>query len=191
MSGGYFDYSQYHIEDIANKLEKSLADIEYAKSVGTIKKKEVYAHLLDINSGKKYWPNWLLDLCYRNDKIEDVEKSLKKWYAIQSKDGKLYYDDGNYQYEVVIYEGEREEWADGKWHLEIEDPEIVEEFKKGLKILKTAAIYAQRIDWLLSGDDGEVSFKERLKEELEELESKPLVDHKYWYEVLKEGNNNE
>ena len=54
--------------------------------------------------------------------------------------------------------------------------------------MKTAAIYAQRIDWLLSGDDGEQSFKERLKEDLDELESKPLIDYDYWKRVMEEDN---
>ena len=40
------------------------------------------------------------------------------------------------------------------------------EFKKGLEILKNAFVYSQRIDWLLSGDDSEESFHQRLKEEL-------------------------
>lgn len=36
----------------------------------------------------------------------------------------------------------------------------------GLFNLKLANIYLHRIDWLLSGDDGEDSFHSRLKEEL-------------------------
>ena len=44
--------------------------------------------------------------------------------------------------------------------------EIIEEFKKGLTYLKIACVYAQRIDWLVSGDDGEDSFHSRLKKEL-------------------------
>jgi len=36
-------------------------------------------------------------------------------------------------------------------------------------MLKKAQIYAQRIDYLISGDDGEESFRERLKEELDKL----------------------
>ena len=40
MSGGHFDYYQYHINDIADKLERNLADIEYAKSIGTVKKEK-------------------------------------------------------------------------------------------------------------------------------------------------------
>jgi len=43
------------------------------------------------------------------------------------------------------------------------------EFKKGLVLLRTAAIYLQRIDWLVSGDDGEETFHHRLKEDLEKF----------------------
>ena len=39
MSGGYFDYQQYHINDIATQLERNLADMEYANSIGKVKKK--------------------------------------------------------------------------------------------------------------------------------------------------------
>jgi hypothetical protein len=39
-----------------------------------------------------------------------------------------------------------------------------------MKSIRVAAVYAQRIDWLISGDDGEESFLERLKEELGQLE---------------------
>ena len=46
----------------------------------------------------------------------------------------------------------------------------INEFRKGIKILKQAEIYADRIDWLLSGDDSENSFHNRLKEELKEAE---------------------
>jgi len=44
-------------------------------------------------------------------------------------------------------------------------------FKEGIEILKKAEIYAQRIDWYLSGDDGEDSLVSRLKEELQSLEN--------------------
>lgn len=48
--------------------------------------------------------------------------------------------------------------------------ETINEFKKGIELLKKAAVYAQRIDWLVSGDDGEERFHQRLKEDLKELE---------------------
>jgi hypothetical protein len=47
--------------------------------------------------------------------------------------------------------------------------DIEEKFKKALVILKQASIYAQRIDWYLSGDDGEDTFIERLEKELKQL----------------------
>lgn len=52
------------------------------------------------------------------------------------------------------------------------DKQTLKEMKKGMEILRKAYVYAQRIDWLLSGDDGERTFHERLKEDLEELKRK-------------------
>lgn len=45
-------------------------------------------------------------------------------------------------------------------------PEVLEKIKEGLDALKKAEIYAQRIDWLVSGDDGPETFLRRLKEDL-------------------------
>jgi len=49
-------------------------------------------------------------------------------------------------------------------------PEIIAKFKEGLEYLTKAQIYAQRIDWLVSGDDGEETFLKRLESDLEEAE---------------------
>ena len=43
------------------------------------------------------------------------------------------------------------------------------EFKHGYVLLRLSEIYAQRIDWLQSGDDGEENFHERLAEDIAEL----------------------
>lgn len=56
----------------------------------------------------------------------------------------------------------------------VEDPfseDDRREFRNALYHVKKAAIYLQRVDWYVSGDDGQESFHERLKEELEELET--------------------
>ena len=47
--------------------------------------------------------------------------------------------------------------------------ETIEEFKKAWVALRVAQVYVQRIDWLVSGDDGEDSFHSRLKRDLEGL----------------------
>jgi hypothetical protein len=42
----------------------------------------------------------------------------------------------------------------------------IAEFKRAVELLNQALIYAQRIDWLVSGDDGEDTFHARLAEDL-------------------------
>lgn len=61
-----------------------------------------------------------------------------------------------------------EKYPEDKFHYRYPD-HVIEEFKKGVEILKQAQVYAQRIDWLVSGDDGEESFIKRLKSDLEKL----------------------
>ena len=116
MSGGYYEYAQYHINDIANAIE------EYINGYSLDEE--------DINDYIK--SRWL----------EDKEKE----YIRKNKHTKPNPFDYN--------------------------KETIKELKKGLAILRKAYIYAQRIDWLLSGDDGEESFHKRLKEELGNLKNK-------------------
>lgn len=62
---------------------------------------------------------------------------------------------------------EKNEWGDNIGNRY--SPETIAEFEKAVKALKLAYEYAQRIDWLLSGDDGEDSFHRRLQAQLGEL----------------------
>jgi len=48
----------------------------------------------------------------------------------------------------------------------LESIENILEGYEGIELLKKAQIYAQRIDWLLSGDDGEDTFHKRLSQDL-------------------------
>lgn len=47
------------------------------------------------------------------------------------------------------------------------DEDAVAHIMMGAKLLSAAGIYLQRIDWLVSGDDGLETFKKRLKQDLE------------------------
>jgi hypothetical protein len=76
-----------------------------------------------------------------------------------------------------------ESWRNKDWydqypedllHYKYPD-EVIEKFKEGLDMLRKAEIYAQRIDWLLSGDDGEESFLKRLREDLDRYERGKLL----------------
>lgn len=118
MSGGRFDYKQWHIDDIVNQLE------EY-----------IYGRELDEDD---------ID-CYINGLFfwSDEDKTKAEKFARKNR-----------RTLPNLYEYSEE---------------TIAEFKRGLDILRQAYVYTQRIDWLLSGDDGEESFHERLREELDEL----------------------
>ena len=47
-------------------------------------------------------------------------------------------------------------------------------FERAIEILKIAEVYTQRIDWLVSGDDGEETFIKRLHKELAEIKAIPI-----------------
>ena len=47
--------------------------------------------------------------------------------------------------------------------------DTMQEFKLAVWYLKQALVYTQRIDWLLSGDDGEETFHSRLASDLKKL----------------------
>lgn len=48
--------------------------------------------------------------------------------------------------------------------------ETIKQFKTAVTLLNTAQIYAHRIDWLISDDDGEESFHKRLKDDLVQMD---------------------
>lgn len=62
---------------------------------------------------------------------------------------------------------EKNEWGNEiGYHY---DDKTIEEFKRAVTLIRQAQVYAQRIDWLVSGDDGEDTFHERLREDLSRL----------------------
>jgi hypothetical protein len=67
-----------------------------------------------------------------------------------------------------------ETWRDSDWYVKYPEDklyynysdEVIEKFKEAVIKLKEAYVYAQRIDWLLSGNDGEDNFLIRLQKDL-------------------------
>lgn len=53
-------------------------------------------------------------------------------------------------------------------------PETILAFEDAIRSLRKAEVYAQRVDWFLSGDDGEDSFHKRLAEDLAEITEKGI-----------------
>ncbi len=64
-----------------------------------------------------------------------------------------------------------EKYPEDKFHYKYPD-EVIFEFNNAVDIISKAQVYMQRIDWLLSGDDGDDSFLKRLKEDLNKIDSK-------------------
>ena len=56
--------------------------------------------------------------------------------------------------------------------------ETIETMKQAYLQLRKAYVYAQRVDWMLSGDDGEDTMQMRLKEELDAVQQE--FDNKDW-----------
>ena len=67
---------------------------------------------------------------------------------------------------VIQNNGVKDQWG----YVDNFSDETIAEFRKGIEILNRAYVYAQRIDWLVSGDDSEPYFHKRLQEELKELD---------------------
>ena len=70
-----------------------------------------------------------------------------------------------------------ENWHDDDWynkypedryHYEYNE-DVIDQFKKAAHAIRVAQIYMQRMDWLLSGDDGEEAFLRRIDEDLKKL----------------------
>lgn len=53
--------------------------------------------------------------------------------------------------------------------LELSD-ETINAMKEAYRQMRIAEIYATRVDWMMSGDDSEDSFRERIKEDLTKFE---------------------
>ena len=96
----------------------------------------------------------LIDVSYDIEKL--VEKNGQPKSAEELKENSWRDDDWYNKY------------PEDKFHYKYPE-EVIEEFKKGVDIIKLAQIYMQRMDWLLSGDDGEESFISRLKQDKEKL----------------------
>ena len=141
MSGGFFNYRQDCITDIADSIEALVENNGRTRS-------ELH------ESGIDEVGDWY---------TRDVD-----WWSSEEMLARLSYWRG------------RESTAETrKWIMEHNqekvvdfEPETIKEFKKALKLLRKAYVYVQRIDWLLSCDDCEENFHERLKKELEALKKK-------------------
>lgn len=65
-------------------------------------------------------------------------------------------------------EGKVESWEE-LHHYEY-PPKVIQKFREAVLHLRVAQAYAHRVDWLVSGDDGEESFLRRLNDDLAKID---------------------
>lgn len=94
---------------------------------------------------------------YIQYRIRDISDAIEK--KIETNKRRPFNNPKDYWEEMC-----NKEWEEnGGRHF---SNETIKAFKDGVYYLRMAEIYAQRIDYLLSGDDGEESFHRRLKEDI-------------------------
>ena len=100
---------------------------------------------------------------YKQHFIQDIYESIESELNKQGKE--------KFKEELWMQKEYYDQYPEEKFNTTY-PVEIQNIFKEGIEILKKAEVYAQRIDWFLSGDDGEDSLKSRLQEDLESLNIK-------------------
>ena len=183
MSGGYFDRNVYAIGEIADSIERDIAR--------ALRPKPEKIH-------KDYWTIYVKDSfgSYHSymgflsfSSYEEAESFLLTDKTIVKAEQK--YSDQHFFVDGVIfqstkrymsdtYDGERipvlysihhcyyDRYPNDADVLELTD-ETIETMKEAYRQIRIAEIYATRMDWMMSGDDGEDSFRERIKEDLAEF----------------------
>lgn len=109
---------------------------------------------------------------YNQWRISEIADQLEDYiygHSIDEEDIEDYIEDHWLEEEEKEYIRKNKHTIPNRYEF---SKKTIKEFKKGLSILRKAYVYAQRIDWLLSADDGEDSFHSRLKEELDNLKNK-------------------
>ena len=171
MSGGHFDYKQ--LNDIADEIE-SIISKETGPRPPAKKEKHKYAYrqfnngstgLVSFPSDNIEWERVRYKMRKDIAEVSDIEQTgAKKSFKAVSIYGEKY----------VVCEDEEEHYFDESgeevFYRDFK-PETLARFREAVGQLRRAAIFAQRIDWLLSGDDGEDSFLRRIDKELAALES--------------------
>lgn len=192
MSGGHFDYHQYQIQKIADTIA-----IEIARALKPKPQKvhEDYWVIYEHDCPSSYHWYW-----YHQEfmTFEEAERFLlmhenivpsEQNYGIShiDKEDKVYRSTklvmcGTEDAEPIprlytIHHCVFDHYPYDADVLEL-TKETIETMKQAYLQLRNAYVYAQRVDWMLSGDDGEDTMQTRLKEELAEIQQE--FDSKDW-----------
>lgn len=189
MSGGYFDRSTYAMREIADTIER---DIARALKPKPEKIQEDYWTIYEKDSFGSYH-NYKDFMSFGS--YEDAESFLLRDKTIvkakQKYANRRFFDDG------VVYQSTKRYMSDTPDGEQIPvlysihhcyydrypynadvlnlSDETINVMKEAYRQIRIAEIYAERVDWMMSGDDSEECFRERIKEDLAEFEKEYAV----------------
>ncbi len=185
MSGGHFDYQQYRMRDIADTIEYDIARALQPKPAMVHEDYWIINVMDNHLSSYHTYGSYMEFTSYEEAELclishYDITKAEQKYVnassfrddtVFQSKKHKM---DCTLDGEAVpvlyaIHHCVYDHYPFDSGVLELTD-ETIEIMKVAYRQIRIAEIYAQRVDWMMSGDDGEDDLQERLKEELEEFE---------------------
>ena len=192
MSGGHFNYSQSLIREIADTIE-----IEIAKAL-LPKPQKVHEDYCTIEEHD--CPCSYHDYCryHKFKTYEEAERFLLSDKSIVPADHNydislIDKDDKVFRSTKLLMRGTKDAkpipWLYTIHHcvydhypydadvLELNE-ETIETMKQAYLQIRKAYVYAQRVDWMLSGDDGEDTMQTRLRKELDEVQQE--FDTKDW-----------
>ena len=173
MSGGHFDYKQWYINDIADEIE-SVVSKETGPRPPAKKEKCQYAYRQYNNKSTGLESFLAANIEQEHLRYKQREDIAEVSDIEQTGTGKSFKAVSIYGEVYVVCEDDEEHYYDKDgdeiFYHEFK-PETLTRFREAVGQLRRAAIFAQRIDWLLSGDDSEDSFHKRLDEELATLDS--------------------
>lgn len=175
MSGGHFDYNQARIREVVESLQETIQKeisprphlkhelcISVWRELGGGSFQSTHYHFDTYEEAYEYFKGQGYKISESENPSKNPPFDNKRSFHALGKDEVLEVREFSYEY----YEDENGEQV----YYNDFSKETLEELKKGLDLLNRAYIYAQRIDWLLCGDDGEESFHKRLKEDLDKYE---------------------
>lgn len=195
MSGGYFDYQEYVLGDIARSIEHDIARALQSKPV---KVHEDYWTIEERDQPHSYhsYRGYLMFATYKEAESfllsnEDVVKADSQYAdrrffnaGVIFQSTKLCMTGTSNDEQIPILYSIRhciyDHYQNDADVLELSDS-TVETLKEAYKQIRIAEICATRVDRMMSGDDGEDTFHKRLKDELEAFEKE--IKAKNWAEL--------
>ena len=201
MSGGHFDYQQYTLREIADTIER---DIARAMAPKPPKKHEDYWTIYEMTRPFSYhslhnafqeFDSYDKALKYLNA-MEDVIKAAKEYECWRLLEEEVLFESTRrnmldtfegteipilYSIRHCVYD----HYPYDFYVLELED-KTIETMKEAYRQIRIAEIYAQRVDWMMSGDECEETLQRRLQEDLAKFEEE-YASKKWYYPDIDEN----